>query len=131
MTRRRALLAQQAEEEELYPIGTNIITWSGYLAARDETKEISRDTGELIAKESVYGNGASGIYIPVSNKYAYQKNDNRILTLACYDKNKTYLGWFWINNLNYDPVVFLDGTKFIRLTFWAGANLGIAITRIS
>ena len=128
---RRGLIGSNEPEEELYPIGTNIITWSGYRAARNENKAISRSNGEYHNKTSDYENGASEIFIPVSTKYTYRKSNDRIYTLAYYDANKNFLGYRIEDNLTIKAITLLKGTKYIRLTWWAGNNLGLSLTRIA
>lgn len=130
MARRRALIiAGITKKEELYPVGTKLrqyygVTWTtGYA--------IDRDTGEYGPTDSAAFNRAFEFFIPVSTEYTYQKNNNRIYTLACYDNDKNYIGWFVVNSLDAYMPEFLPGTKFIRITAWSGNNLLLELTRIA
>lgn len=102
LRRRRAMMGQaKAEEEELYPVGTDIV---------DEY--IRKQSGFKIGKinnlgdfESVGAYYASEDYIPVNPKYTYRKNDYRLGSnsggyCAWYDASKSFISAFAQDNLN-------------------------------
>lgn len=125
------MIGSKEPEEELYPIGTDILVWSGYRATLNTSKMIKGSTGEYVDKTDSTIFGASEVYIPVSPKYSYARDANRIRNIVFYDANKAYISSTdYMSNYNAGPLrAFPSATRFIRVTLHANNNQGLKITR--
>jgi len=136
--RRRGMIGSKEPEEELYPVGTHIL--SMYIGDKDGGERrnfesgygINTSTGEYYAT----GNGniyASDVYVPVNPKYTYQKNDWRLNTWCFYDKDKQYISKApSYNNLNVQTLAkFPANVRYVRIQAYNFANQKIEITRIA
>jgi len=134
---RRGLIGSNEPEEELYPVGTAIL--SKYIGDKDSGARrnfesgygINTSTGEYYATGSeTY---ASDVYVPVSPKYTYQKNGYRLITWCFYDKDKQYISRApTYNNLNVQTLAkFPANVCYVRIQAHNFANQAIEITRIA
>lgn len=127
---RRGLIGSKEPEEELYPVGTDVLSKyigiSGRFINFDEGYLISPQTGELVAQSGYY---ASAIFIPINPKYTYRKSGNRINMIAFYKQDKTFISGKAINNTNVETITGIPaGAKWIRVGV-NSSNRAITITR--
>lgn len=145
MTRRRALMAQKIEDEELYPVGTDLVAMYigrdvnglGLFNHEHTISNVSNTIGEYV--EGPY-NAASPIYLPIDPKYRYQKNKGynsyqggRMYYFTWYDANHNFISQFSENNFdNVDLPAPPSNARYARFaTHDNDNNWGIAIIRIS
>jgi len=133
MQRRREMM-----ERELYPIGTDILTY--FFGEESNRSKVGRmrhyvniSTGEIKVHA---GQIAFEHYIPVKSSYRFRKenpNSGRSgVQFACYDINKEYIyGWnsggSW-GDINLPKLP--SDTAYIRLSYYFG-NKGTRIIRIA
>lgn len=134
LSRRRDLMGTKVEPEELYPVGTEIL--SMYIGDKDNgarrnfktNHKIDTSNGEYIEASGYY---ASPVYIPVNHRYTYQKKNARLNTWAFYDKDKNFLrAGPSYNNLNVQTLAkFPKGVCYVRIQAFNYANQNLEITR--
>lgn len=126
--RRRALMSGGSEsEDQLYSIGTDVIT--KYIGRNVSGVGLfnrgtySTKTGEITISASG-GYGTSDIFIPVDPTYSYQKNaQGRIYFLGFYDEDYNFISSRAYNNLNIvDLPAFPENTKYIRIATHSNTN---------
>lgn len=131
---RRALMARvESEQEELYPIGTDII--NEYIGRGDNWTQhaVINSSGEFVL-EPATDSFASDLYIPVDPDYTYQKNDYRVRRFAYYDSNYSFLSSVVYDNATrFDTFPALPSqAKWARIQTGNAANKnGLEITRIA
>ena len=133
MHRRRELIAMQ-KEEELYPIGTDILEM--YIGRDSSGKVLTTEGYGINSSGETYqisGRSTSETYIPVSQRYTYKKGAKRVM-FHCYDKNKNYLGVLespetWLPSEVDIRNNFVAGTVWVRVTLLTGNNRVVAVTR--
>lgn len=128
--RRRFLLTKKTEQE-LYPIGTDIVKKyvydEGYSFIYDTT--LSSTTGEVISGSYA----TEEIYIPIDPTYTYEKNGYRLSRACWYDSNKTYITYTAQNNTNTEVIANIPPeARFLRFVTVQGVSTRqYKITRIA
>ena len=136
MMRRNALLAC-GKEEELYPIGTDIIT--KYIG-RDENGAFIGEQNVDINSQGEFVSGSSygsPVYLPINSSYRYEKDLYRVYRLTFYDKNYGFISQNTsnkYNNLNRVEITDIpSNAAYIRFVTHSTAvtNWRIVIRRIA
>ena len=137
MQRRRELMAMQNVVEELYPIGTDIITM---YYGRDSDGHFVGESNVTIDADGQWVSGnnyGNKTYIPIDPTYRYQKSANRMYYVTFYDddyrcvlsnRHGTY------NNLNVQEIENIPSdARYMRFVshLTASTNWSIKITRIA
>lgn len=133
LIRRRDLMGTKAEPEELYPVGTEIL--STYLGTRSDGKiamtnqhRINKDTGEY---EAYTYQSARDVYIPIKSSYTYRKGSRGIPWVSFYDNSKKYLSYTTATaESGAMNIPIPRSAKFMRITGTTNSNLwNYSITR--
>jgi len=133
--RRRMLIGQKSNE--LYPVGTDIVT--KYIGRNANGSFIGEKNVGLNAQgEFVSGdNYGSPVYLPISPSYRYEKSGNRLYYLTFYDNDYGFISQNrsnYYNNLTETEITDIpSNAAYIRFVTHGSAfnNWRIAITRIA
>ena len=121
------------KSNELYPVGTDIVTKyigrNAYGSFIGEQNVDINSRGEFVSG-TFYG---SPVYLPINPSYRYEKNGYRIYHLTFYDRD-----YGFISQTNYNTTAQMEITNipsnaaYIRFVTHKTANVNwrIAITRI-
>lgn len=134
--RHRLMMGQKSNE--LYPIGTDIITkYIGRNADDSFVGEKNVDInnrGEFVSGTQYYG---SPVYLPISPSYRYEKSGYRLYKLTFYDKDYGFISQNtsnYYNNLTKMEITDIpSNAAYIRFVTHGTAenNWKIIITRIA
>lgn len=136
LRRRRAMMGQKTEEEELYPVGTDIVLkYIGLRAGSTTEKDFVsgygyNNQGEYIERS---GYAASPVYMEVDSAYRYSAKGGRIYHLCYYDKDKSFISYIVSNTTAERTLPALPArARYARVDTLANMNNWIlSITRIS
>lgn len=120
LRRRRAMMVQKIETEELYPVGTDICDYYDFKSTGVVGTTLDSATGEI---RSITGTAqkTSENYAEINPKYTYAKKYYRLYYIAFYDKSYAFIKTTsQLNNLTDGAVLgnIPANARYVRITMY-------------